>query len=135
MSFSFAIHQPNFFPWLGFFHKISLVERFYFMDHVQATMGKGWHSRVKILFDGQEKWLTVPIIKSGHSGQKYYDVQIDVEKNFEKKHLGTLAQAYKNSSYKKDVLPIIEKYYEEGASSKLSERNIILIQDIVKKIG
>ena len=55
-KFNLGIHQPNFFPWPGFFHKIANVELFYLMDHVQVTMGKGWHSRVKILSEGKSKW-------------------------------------------------------------------------------
>lgn len=134
MSKSIAIHQPNFFPWLGFFHKISMVEEFIFMDHVQVTMGKGWHSRVRFLFNGQEKWLTVPIIRSGRSGQKYYDIQLDEKQPYAKKHLGVLKQAYSRAPYIKDVMPVIEAFYSLEING-LAERNIIVIEMIAELMG
>lgn len=129
-----AIHQPNFFPWLGFFHKISLVDEFIFMDHVQVTMGKGWHSRVKILLNGQEKWLTIPIVRKGRSGQKYYEVHIDQDQNFQKKHLGTLVQAYAKAPYKGEVMPIVEEFYDFD-TPRLAERNAKMIQKISTLLG
>ena len=58
------IHQPDFMPWLGFFHKLSLCNEFLVFDHVQISNGKSWSSRNKILLNGKPFWLTIPTIKS-----------------------------------------------------------------------
>ena len=112
-KFNLGIHQPNFFPWPGFFHKIANVELFYLMDHVQVTMGKGWHSRVKILSEGKSKWLSIPVLKKGRSGQTYKDIEINYIKNFSEKQLRQIHFTYKKHAYFNEIMPLIEKIYQK----------------------
>lgn len=57
-----AIHQPNFFPWLGYFDKIKRADIFVFLDDVQnPKKGSSWFNRTKLNCVGKEKWVTVPI--------------------------------------------------------------------------
>ncbi|RAZ24209.1 WbqC family protein [Campylobacter hyointestinalis] len=58
-----AIHQPNFFPWLGFFDKIKRCDKFVILDSVQfaKTGGGTYGNRVTINIQGQSKWITAPI--------------------------------------------------------------------------
>ena len=83
-----SIHQPDFFPWLGFFHKIFHSERFIVFDHVQAPRGKSWLTRNQIILNGEPRWLTLPSRKQGL--QPIREVEINYETNFKTKHLGTL---------------------------------------------
>lgn len=60
-----GIHQPNFFPWLGYFNKIAKSNKFVFLDNVDfpKTGAGNLVNRVKILNNGNEKWLTMSINK------------------------------------------------------------------------
>lgn len=59
-----AIHQPNFFPWLGYFDKIRRCDKFVVLDDVQfPKTGSTWLSRVAINIQGQKKWITAPTIR------------------------------------------------------------------------
>lgn len=90
-----------------------MVDKFIFLDHTQANMGKSWFSRNKILLNSQTPWLTIPIIRRGASRQKELDVKINYASNFQKKHLGTLLHAYKKSPYFDDFYPFIKSLYKK----------------------
>ena len=62
-----AIHQPNFFPWLGYFEKIKRADVFVFLDHVHYpksgnSMGS-WTNRVKINISAHAKWISCPVVR------------------------------------------------------------------------
>ena len=54
-----GIHQPNYFPWVGYFHKIARVKKFIFLDNVQYSKGS-YINRVQLLLNDEVRWLTVP---------------------------------------------------------------------------
>ena len=57
-----AIHQPNFFPWLGYFDKISKADSFVFLDDIQfPKKGGSWSNRIKLFISGDVRWVTAAI--------------------------------------------------------------------------
>jgi hypothetical protein len=128
-----SIHQPNFFPWLGLFHKIKASSTYYVFDHVAVTMGKGRHSRTKILLNGEEHWLTASIKTSGRAGQRYCDIEVQGEKVLIRKHLGTIRQAYIKAPYFKEIYGDLEELYST-MESNLCNFNINCIKLICSKI-
>lgn len=62
-----AIHQPNFFPWLGYFDKIARCDEFVVLDDVQyQKTGGSWSNRVKLLVVGEARWWTAPLQRPAH---------------------------------------------------------------------
>ena len=127
-----VIHQPDFCPWMGFFHKLSLGNEFVVFDHVQVPNGKSWMSRNKILLNGSPHWLTIPIIKSNN--QRIFEVRINYQRNFFNKHFGTLTQAYKKAPYFTEIFPIIESAYLKK-HEYLIDLNLELITSISDGLG
>ena len=57
-----AIMQPYFFPYIGYFQLINAVEKFIVYDNIQYTK-KGWINRNRILVNGKDEYISVPLKK------------------------------------------------------------------------
>ena len=125
-----AIHQPNFLPWIGYFHKIRAVCKFVFLDDVQLARGKSFSSRTRILINGKESWLTIPILAKSDM-PLIKDVKVNGNNKWKRKHLKTLELNYKKANFINDVFPIIEEVYKTD-SDYLVDYNIPLIIEFTK---
>ena len=118
-----AVHQPNYLPYLGFFHKMRQATVFVLYDTAQFTRN-GFTNRNQIKTPNRAHWLTVPIRGIGH--QAIMDVEI-ASKLWAKKHLRSLQANYQRAPY-------FSSYFSELSSTllrpwtKLSELNIALIR-------
>jgi hypothetical protein len=129
-----AIHQPNFMPWVGYFHKIAQIDEMIFFDSVAISNGKTWTSRCKILLQGTEHWLTLPIHKSGRGGQRICDVELmDFTQNWHKT-LTTIRHAYNRSPYFDEIFFFLASFSNEKFHF-LADFNCSFIQAVVYELG
>ena len=106
-----AIHQPNYLPYLGFFHKLSLADTFVIMDDTQYD--KKFTNRNKIKVPGNWIWLTVPINKK-HKFVANKIVEINNEENWQSDHFKKINHSYSNSEFfKKNYKTFFEKIYSK----------------------
>ncbi len=123
-----AIHQPNFLPWIGYFNKIKKSDIFIFLDDVQFEQGKTFTSRTKIICNGNETWMTVPIKKKSELNN-IRETSVDNNIFWKKKHLKTLQLNYSKTPFFEEVFSIIEKNYNINGIY-ITDYNIPLIIDI-----
>lgn len=88
-----GIHQPNFLPWLGFFHKLASSDVFVLLDSVQFSRGSRTN-RVQVLASGGPTWLTVPVRRPEHGEPLIADALIDDSRPWRRKALRTLEVSY-----------------------------------------
>lgn len=119
-----SIHQPNYIPYLWLFHKINQSDVFVFYDTAQYTKWD-YHNRNKIKWSNGEILLTIPV------NIKLWDKINDVTFNNKilKKHLKTIDQSYKKSSYYNEVSPLIKDIFLLDENN-LSKFNINFIRQI-----
>jgi hypothetical protein len=103
-----AIHQPQYFPYPGFFHKLSLVDVFVVMDDVQYE--RGFINRNRILDPHGPVWLTVPIDKSDKF-LPILDVKINNEMPWSEDHWEKILVSYSNSRFFKTYRDYLESVY------------------------
>jgi len=109
MSKIVAIHQPNFFPWLGYFDKILRSDAFIFLDHVQFPKTGGvWTNRVKLAIAGKPQWVTAPIIRNYHGFLAIHDMEFETVNAWRNKMLRTVTYNYSKAPHYKETLEFFE---------------------------
>jgi hypothetical protein len=88
-----AIHQPHYWPWLGYLRKIDEADIFVYLDNA-AYEKNGFQNRNRILVDGKERWITVPVLTKGRFGQPIKDVEVSWDSFWNTKHYHTLLYNY-----------------------------------------
>ena len=131
-----AIHQPNFFPWLGWFDKVRRADVFILLDDAQfPKKGGTWTNRVKVLTaDGGEQWMTAPIVRSYHGTRQVREIELDDTKDWRGKVASTLAAVYSQAPGYAEVGPIINELLD-SQESLLSRFNVNAIQRLLDLLG
>ena len=128
-----AIHQPNLFPWLGYFYKIYLSDAFIILDDVQMQKtGSNYTNRSAILnVNGSTNFLTIPVPRPTGT-QLIRDVRI-IDESWRKKFSGTIQANYSRAAfYKKNRDLIIDLINRE--SSSLNDFNQTIIFEIFTQL-
>lgn len=122
-----AGHQPNLYPYGGFFAKFASVDVFVIVDTTQYVR-KEYHNRNRILLhDGKVQWLSIPVKNAGRYKQRIDEVEIDNSLNWRRKHLGTISANYRKSLFFKDFYPELERLVS-AEWNMLSEFNVAFIR-------
>jgi hypothetical protein len=129
-----AIHQPNFFPWLGYFDKIKKSDTFVFMDDIaHPKTGGTWCNHVKILIQGKPAWITCPIVRKPGT-QLIKNVRIDDRQPWRKKILKGLEYNYRKAPYFEESWEWVKGMFLYK-TDLLAEFNIHNIKEIMEKIS
>ena len=134
MSKICAIHQPKFFPWLGYFYKIAKSDVFVILDTVDIEVGtaSAITNRTRIKTTAGEQWITIPIKKGVSKVIK--DIAIDNTKRWRETMLKTIFLQYKKSQNFNQFYPIVEELLNYQTDS-LSEFNVNIIERMSRYMG
>ena len=91
-----AIHQANYFPYPGFFHKINQADVFVIQDDVKFE--NRVTNRNKIISSSGYTWINVPI-KKGHKSLPIMDVKINNEIPWGKINLKKICAGYNKAKF------------------------------------
>jgi RimJ/RimL family protein N-acetyltransferase len=123
-----AIHQPNFFPWLGYFDKLARADTFVLLDNVEFSKGSRTN-RVEVLVGGQPHWITAPVQRAGIGGP-IRDVLIDDGRDWRAKIIRMLQQNYSRAA----ALPLVEELVAHR-DERLAAYNEHAIRRLAAEIG
>jgi len=92
-----TIHQPNFFPYPGFFQKLILSDKLILMDNVQFEFGITNRNKI-VSSDGSWTRISVPVKK----GQKFIpinQVEIDNSISWKADNIGKIFSSYETAEF------------------------------------
>lgn len=122
-----CIHQPDFAPYLGFFHRLLFSDIFIYLDDAQfLRKGSGWHNRDKIKTPYGERWLTLSVQK-GHMHQQINEVFLSKHGNWRERNLNLLIENYRRSPYFTEYYDRIEAIYQSGLR-KMVDLNVTFLR-------
>lgn len=125
-----AIHQPAYFGWPGYFHKILYSDKFIILDNV-IDQKNSFINRSKILTNDNAKYLTIPI-KKKNSSTLINELQIDDTQNWRSKHLNLIYNSYRKSAYFDEIYDFIELIFKKVVKNQLLvEITFIVTQEIL----
>lgn len=122
-----VIHQPDFVPYLGFFHRFLTADFYIALDHVQFVDGsRSWTHRDKIKTEHTAKWLTLGIQKAPRD-TPINQIELSTHTDWRKENLRLLTQHYRNATFYSEIMPHIEQLYARSMQM-LRDFNIASIE-------
>jgi hypothetical protein len=130
-----AIHQPSFFPWLGFFNKIVRSDVFVILDNVQFPKTGGyWANRVKLVVGGKGEWVTMPINRSYSGTKNINEIEIDNSRSWNQKMLKSISVNYSKAKYFEEIYPVAEALLQSPGAD-LTEFNLRVIHEFCRLLN
>lgn len=127
-----AIHQPNYFPYPGFFQKIFLSEIFVVLDNVQFQFDITNRNKI-IKKNGMWERIIVPV-KKNQTHKKIIDIEINNEILWKELTFTKLHQSYNSSKYFSNYSSYFKKLYEKNWDM-LFDLNLETIKKIIDFLG
>jgi len=105
-----AIHQPNYLPWSGYFHKIARCDVFVYLDAVQYPRGQSFGARNRIKTPNGAAFLTIPVsVPKQHDGKAPYTEVGFADDRWKEKHLKTVTGSYRRAPHYDEVYALYER--------------------------
>lgn len=101
-----GIMQPYFFPYIGYFQLLSLVDQYVIYDDVNYIKG-GWINRNRILSHGSPIYINVPM-KGASSNKLISEVEVSADSVQRRKLLCTIKESYSRAPYFQAVFPMLK---------------------------
>ena len=129
-----AIHQPNFFPWQGYFDKIINSDIFVILDDAQLQKtGGGWSNRVQLSISGEAKWVTAPLNRNFHGTATINHINFDERVPWRDKLIKSLELNYKKALFYNDTITFLRSVINYPENN-VARYNLYVIRSILYQL-
>ncbi|RUR76288.1 WbqC family protein [Chlorogloeopsis fritschii PCC 9212] len=128
-----VIHQPQYLPYLGFFHKLQKGDIFVVMDSVQFQR-RGVQHRNQIKTSQGAQWLTVPVLHRSRDEERINEMLINSEFPWSHKHWHTLMTNYSRTPYFDKYSSGLEEILTREWNN-LCQLDMALIEWVMENLG
>ncbi len=130
-----GIHQPNFFPWIGYFDKLWKSDVFVLLDDAQfPKTGGTYTNRVAMLFNGQRSWLTAPQDRNYEGTRRILEMRFAEHDDWRGKILRSIDLNYRRHSFFDEAMEVLEPLVR-NPESNISLYNTTALIAIAEQLG
>jgi WbqC-like protein family len=134
MSKLAVIHQPDFLPWTGFFHRLLRADLYIALDHAQFVTGtsRSWTHRDQIKTPSGPRWLSLSVQKAP-LGTPINEIRLSPDPAWRAANLNLVRENYRHTPHFAEIFPRLEALYARS-DERLVDMNLAsidLLQDLL----
>jgi len=127
-----GIHQPDFFPWPGFFDKYLKSDIFVVLDDAYLSIGNNdWTNRTQVNFFGLKKWLTMPVGKKERSYQTLKELEYLQVKASAQRFMNQCKEYYRDRPHFDETFAFL-MHCGNFENASLVEYNMNIISNLIE---
>ena len=127
-----GIMQPYFFPYIGYFQLLNMVDKYVVYDTASFSNIK-WGFRNRILINGAPAFFRVMTLKASQNKQ-FNEIKISPDIEIKKRNIQTLKCSYGKAPHFSEVMPMLERFVFTEHDN-LAEYNVAAIRMICSYLG
>jgi len=130
-----GVHQANYLPWIGYFLKLALCNKWIFLNDVQINKKGPTRRSLKSSFDETIEYLTIPLQAwSDHS--LINELKIKQDSKWSAKHVACMNQSYRKNPFFHEIKKWLDLLEKSGPTcTQLTELNQQFIIELAKDFG
>lgn len=109
-----AIHQPHYFPWVGYFDKMAKADAFVILDQVQLEKGSQMVRNRVLDGNGEIKYITISGETKDFLSREYRDLPTKDVGGWASRQMNALQNYYRKAKCRREILPILEDFFQRG---------------------
>lgn len=111
-----VIHQPDFLPWLGFFHRLLKADLYIALDHAQLVTGtsRSWTHRDRIKTRAGVRWLSLSL-EHAPLGTPISEARLAPGDAWREANLNLLRESYRDAPHFATIFPSLADLYRRPA--------------------
>lgn len=108
-----SIHQPHYFPWLGYLDKMAKADMFVILDEVQFEKSSQMIRNRVLDQNGETKYLTISGDTKNFLDRRYCDLCVKEPEIWTKRQMDALRNYYRKSKAKNEIFPLLEQFFSQ----------------------
>lgn len=126
-------HQPLYLPWIGFFQKVSMSDKFCLWDDVQFDPND-FINRNYLKNPNGVCMITIPIKSKGYREKTIKDMHIENQHNWRRIHWNTFVVSYSKSPYFESYSDFFKKTFDKKWDDLL-DIDVHILEYLFKEMG
>lgn len=112
-----AIHQPHYFPWIGYFDKMAKADAFVLLDQVQFEKGSQMIRNRVLDPNGEIKFLTISGETKDFLNREYRELTTKDIPQWTARQMNALKSYYRKAPGAKEIFPLLDEFFQQDHST------------------